>query len=106
MREEGVKTMNLEQLKKYKSQIIELAEANKTVNIRVFGSVSREQANEDSDIDFVIDVGEGQNLIDFIRLKQELEDLLGHEVDLAPSTELREGMRESILKDAIPIAYL
>ena len=98
--------MNLEQLKKYKSQIIELAEANKAMNIRVFGSVSREQANEDSDIDFVIDVGEGQNLIDFIRLKQELEDLLGHEVDLAPSTELREGMRERILKDAIPIAIL
>lgn len=98
--------MDLEQLKKFKSQIIELAEANKALNIRVFGSVSREQANEDSDIDFVIDVGEGQNLIDFIKLKQELEDLLGHEVDLAPSTGLREGMRESILKDAIPIANL
>ena len=48
----------------------------------------------------------GQNLIDFIKLKQELEDLLGHEVDLAPSTGLREGMRESILKDAIPITNL
>ena len=98
--------MNLEQLKKFKSQILELAEANKALNIRVFGSVSREQATDNSDIDFLIDVGEGQNLIDFIRLKQELEDLLGHEVDLAPSNGLREGMRESILNDAIPIANL
>ena len=98
--------MDLEQLKKFKSQIIELANANKALNIRVFGSVSREQAKDDSDIDFVIDVGEGQNLIDFIKLKQELEDLLGHKVDLAPSTGLREGMRENILKDAIPISNL
>lgn len=98
--------MDLEQLKKFKSQILELAEANKALNIRVFGSVSREEAKDDSDIDFIIDVGEGQNLIDFIKLKQELEDLLGHEVDLAPSTGLREGMRESILNDSIPIANL
>ena len=98
--------MDLENLKKFKSQIIELAVANKALNIRVFGSVSREQAQDDSDIDFLIDVGEGQNLINFIRLKQELEDLLGHEVDLAPSTSLREGMRESILSDAISIANL
>ena len=70
--------MDLEQLRKFKSQILELAAANKALNIRVFGSVSREQAQDDSDIDFLIDVGEGQNLIDFIRLKQELEDLLGH----------------------------
>lgn len=98
--------MNLEHLKKFKHQILELAEANRALNIRVFGSVSREQAQEDSDIDFLIDVGEGQNLIDFIRLKQELEDLLGYEVDLAPSTSLREGMRENILNEAIPIANL
>lgn len=98
--------MDLEQLRKFKSQIIELAEANKALNIRVFGSVSREEASDDSDIDFIIDIGEDQNLIDFIKLKQELEDLLGYEVDLAPSTGLREGMRESILKDAIPIANL
>ena len=61
---------------------------------------------DDSDIDFLIDVGEGQNLIDFIRLKQELEDLLGHEVDLAASASLREGMRERILNEAIPIVNL
>ena len=98
--------MDLKQLKKFKSKILELAEANKALNIRVFGSVSREEASDDSDIDFVIDVGEGQNLIDFIKLKQELEDLLEHKVDLAPSTGLREGMREHILKDAISIASL
>jgi hypothetical protein len=98
--------MNLEHLKKFKDQILRLAEANKALNIRVFGSVSREQAVDNSDIDFLIDVGEGQNLIDFIRLKQELEDLLKLKVDLAPSTSLREGMRESILNDAILISNL
>ena len=39
--------MDLEQLRKLKSQILELAEANKALNIRVFGSVSREQAQDD-----------------------------------------------------------
>jgi uncharacterized protein len=98
--------MDLEHLKKFKYQILELAAVNKALNIRVFGSVSRQQTVDDSDIDFLIDVGEGQNLIDFIRLQQELEDLLGLKVDLASSTGLREGMRDSISRDAIEIANL
>ena len=102
----GVRAMNLEDLKQFKLQILQLAEANKALNIRVFGSVSQQQAQSNSDIDFLIDVGEGQNLIDFIRLRQELSDLLGHEVDLASSTGLREGMRERILNEAIPVVNL
>lgn len=98
--------MNLEQLKKFKQQILRLAEQNKAPNIRVFGSVSTNEAKETSDVDFLVDVGEGQNLIDFIRLKQELEDLLGCEVDLAQSTELRAAMRERILNEAIAIENL
>lgn len=98
--------MDLKYLKTFKPQILQLAKANKASNIRVFGSVSRQQAQNDSDIDFLIDIGEGQNLIDFIRLKQELEDLLGHSVDLASSTGLREEMRERILNDAIPVVNL
>ena len=53
-RDTGLEAMDLEHLKKFKHQILELAKANKALNIRVFGSVSRKQAQDDSDIDFLV----------------------------------------------------
>lgn len=98
--------MDINELKKYKNQILQITKKNKALNIRVFGSVSTGKATADSDVDFVVDVGEGQNLIDFIRLQQELADLLSCDVDLAPSTTLREEIRNNVLNSAIPIEEL
>ncbi len=98
--------MDINELKKYKKEILQITKKNKALNIRVFGSVSTGKANADSDVDFVVDTGEDQNLIDFIRLQQELASLLDCEVDLAPSTTLREEIRENVLSSAIPIEEL
>ncbi len=98
--------MDINELKKYKRQILQITKKNKALNIRVFGSVSTGEAKPDSDVDFLIDVGDGQTLIDFIRLQQELAHLLQCDVDLAPSTTLREEMRESILDSAISVETL
>ncbi len=47
--------ITLEELRtKYKPQILELAAKHGVTDIRVFGSVARGEAREDSDIDFLI----------------------------------------------------
>ncbi|MEL6442054.1 MAG: nucleotidyltransferase domain-containing protein [Cyanobacteria bacterium J06621_8] len=98
--------MDINELRKYKKQIIQITKKNKALNIRVFGSVSTGDAQADSDVDFLIDIGDGQNLLDFIRLQQELADLLLCDVDLAPSSTLREEIKSNILETAIPIEEL
>lgn len=98
--------MDLNELRKYKQQILQITKKNKALNIRVFGSVSTGATNDESDVDFLIDVGEDQNLFDFIRLQQELAQLLECDVDLAPSTTLREELRENVLSSAITIEEL
>ena len=75
-------------------------------SLALFGSVARDEAADSSDVDILVEfTGERPiGLIEFIRLKQFLEDLLGCRVDLATPAALRESMRERILKEAIHAA--
>ena len=51
-------------------------------NVRVFGSVARGEADEKSDIDFLVDMEPGRSLLDMGGLLLDLQDLLGREVDV------------------------
>ena len=70
-------------LQEKRLEILEIAKNYGASNIRVFGSVARGEANSDSDIDFLMDIKSGKNLLDRIALIQDLEDLLHCKVDVA-----------------------
>ena len=74
---------SLTDLRNRKGEIIELARARGASRVRVFGSVARGDATEASDIDFLVDLDEGRNLLDLGGLLMDLRDLLGHDVDVA-----------------------
>ncbi len=69
-------------LKKKREDILRIGEAHGARNIRVFGSVSRGEAREQSDIDLLVEMQAGRSLFDLIALGQELEELLGRKVDI------------------------
>ena len=57
--------MNLYDLvKNKKEEILKLAEKHGAYNVRVFGSVIRDEATEESDIDFLVDFS-GVDLYDY-----------------------------------------
>ena len=58
---------------------------------------------ETSDVDFLIDVGEGQTLLDLIGLQQDLEMLIKCSLDVAQSTVLHPRIRERVLSEAISV---
>jgi predicted nucleotidyltransferase len=93
--------VSLESLKTNRAKILALAEKHGTSNVRVFGSVAREEVQADSDVDFLIDLEQGRSLLDHIGLKQDLEDLLGRSVDVAESVTLHDLIRDRVLRDAI-----
>ncbi|MEN8446546.1 MAG: nucleotidyltransferase family protein [Cyanobacteria bacterium J06555_13] len=86
-----------------RSQILEIAVNHGASNVRVFGSVARDEATAESDVDFLVEFEPERNLLDRIGLIQDLSDLLDRRVDVARMENLRESMRDRILKDAKPL---
>ncbi len=72
-------------------------------DVGVFGSVARGAERAGSDVDLLIDVPDGMGLLGLGRLRQELEDLLGVEVDLVPRDGLKPGVREDVLADLVAL---
>ncbi|NES03633.1 MAG: DNA polymerase subunit beta [Okeania sp. SIO2F4] len=64
-------------LQQKREEILNLAAQHGASNIRIFGSVARDEEREDSDIDFLVDMESDRSLLDRIGLIQDLEDLLG-----------------------------
>ncbi|MEO0488242.1 MAG: nucleotidyltransferase family protein [Cyanobacteria bacterium J06659_2] len=93
----------LDQLRARKPDILMLATKYGASNIRVFGSVVRGEANEESDIDFLVDLEPGRSLLEHIGLMQDLEDLLERSVDVVEADTLHELIRDRVLKDAIAL---
>lgn len=96
--------IGLEELRQnYREAILELARKRKATNVRVFGSVVRGESTGESDVDFLVDFEVDATLWDQIGLRQDLEELLGREVDLSVEKNLREEFRPHIMRDATPL---
>ena len=75
-------------------------------SLSVFGSVARDEATAESDVDLLIEFEEGAvvGLFEFIRLQHYLQDILGCKVDLKTLGGLRRKIREHILSEAVRAA--
>ena len=81
----------------------ELREKYKMKYLGIFGSVSRGEQEDDSDIDIMVDFEEGADLFDLTGLTLFLEEKFQQKVDIVPRKALREEIKESVLKDLIPV---
>ena len=72
-------------------------------SIRLFGSFARGEAAPGSDVDLLVEFEPSAHvgLFEFIRLKNELSELLACEVDLATPNALHKTMKDEILREAI-----
>jgi predicted nucleotidyltransferase len=93
----------LQSIQNMRAEILAAAARRGAGNVRVFGSVVRGEAGEASDIDFLVDLERGRSLFDLGGLLADLEALLGRRVDLVTERGLRGRVRESVLRDAIPL---
>jgi predicted nucleotidyltransferase len=92
-----------ERLQNQRDRILTIAERYGAYNVRVFGSVARGESQPTSDVDFLVEMQPGHSLLDRIALKQDLEDLLGCQVDVATLRTLHEGIKDRVLQDAKPL---
>lgn len=90
----------------------ELAALCKRWKIRelyVFGSVLRDDFRPTSDVDLMVsfEIDAPWGLLEFVRMKRELEALLGREVDVITKTSIEQShnwiRRQEILESAQPV---
>ena len=72
-------------------------------NVRIFGSVARGEADEQSDLDLLVNMDNKCSLLHLAGLHIELEELLGCKVDVVTEEGLRDRMREQVLQEAIEL---
>ena len=70
-------------------------------SLQLFGSVARDEAGPDSDVDFLVEFNQPVGLFEFIEVRLYLEDILGCSVDMGTQDALREHLREPVLTDLI-----
>jgi len=92
-----------ELLREKREDILRVASKRGASNVRVFGSVARGEDDSKSDIDLLVDLEPGRSIFDLGGLLMDLQDLLGHKVDVVTERGLRERIRERVLKEAIPL---
>jgi predicted nucleotidyltransferase len=71
--------------------------------LRVFGSVARGEAGPRSDIDLLVDLGQGRTQIDLAGFRREAEEILELPVDVATAEMLKERLRHEVLAEALPL---
>ncbi len=77
----------------YLPKVIELFKKHKIKNAYIFGSALTDRFNNDSDVDFLVNLQEGLNPLDagehLWNLEYELKDLLQRNVDLLTERSLK-----------------
>ena len=96
--------MNQREIIKIKREdILRLAARHGAKDIRVFGSIAREEADDQSDIDFLVEMEPGRSLMDMGGLQMDLQHLLGYPVDVVSVKGLKTRIKDRVLKEAVPV---
>ena len=91
---------SLDDLRRLRPEIMELARECRAREVSVFGSLVRGEMRDGSDIDFLVDFEDGYSLLDIGQLLYELQDLLGCRVDVIDRPSLRHELHESVFREA------
>jgi predicted nucleotidyltransferase len=96
-------TLTFEDLRLRRDEILRLAEQHGAYNVRVFGSVARDEATPTSDVDFIAAFRDGTTIFDLVGLWQDLQDLLRCEVDLIADHPSGGRVMRAALREAISL---
>ena len=92
-----------ELLKSKRDEILRIAARHGARNVRVFGSVARGEADEQSDVDFLVEVGPDRTPFFPGGLLADLEDLLKRKVDIVTEDGLHWYIKDKVIEEAVPL---
>ncbi|MCD4796652.1 MAG: nucleotidyltransferase family protein [Candidatus Cloacimonetes bacterium] len=83
-----------------KQNLPKLKKEFKIRDLKLFGSYVNNEETEKSDVDILVSFNEIIDLIQFIKLQNNLSDLLNTKVDLVMESALKNRIRKNILQKA------
>ena len=90
-------------IEKNRESIRAIAKNRGIRNVRLFGSMARDAATEDSDVDLLVELEEGRSGLALGGFLQDVSDLLGRRVDVVTEHSLHVRIREQVLIEAISV---
>lgn len=97
-------TYTLADLREKRDEILALAERHGAYNVRIFGSIARDEATSNSDIDLLVS-WDYEHISSWggVGFDADLEALLGISVDVISENGLSPLIKDQILQEAIPL---
>ena len=93
----------IEKIRRNRLQILAVASRYGAEKLQVFGSVARNEDGPESDIDLLVKMPSGRDLLDIIALSRELEELLHQKTEVISDEELSPYLKERILREAVAV---
>lgn len=69
----------------------------------IFGSFTNSNQHDSSDVDVLVDTSNRISLLEFVRIKLHLEDVLGRKVDLVEYDSIKPRLKNRILSEEVRI---
>jgi len=91
-------------LTRLKGSVEEIRQRFSVKSLSIFGSIARDEAIDNSDVDVLVAFSQKASFDIFMDLKFYLEELLGTGVDLVSDKALRPQLRRTIEENSIHVA--
>ena len=90
-------------IESHRKQLLSLALRRGVTDVRVFGSMARGEARDDSDVDLLVTLPLGTSALALGGLLEDAQELLGRRVDVVTEASLHPALRAKVLADAVPL---
>lgn len=87
----------------HRNELLALAHRRGITRVRVFGSISRGDGSESSDVDLLVTLAPGTSALALGGLLLDAQELLGRRVDVVTEASLHPALRERVLASAVPL---
>lgn len=86
-----------------RAEILALADRHGVCNVRVFGSMAREDADNASDVDLLVSLPPDKTGLALGGLLMDVQDLLQRRVEVVTEGGLHPALRDRVLREAKPL---
>lgn len=87
----------------HRAELLALARRHGVTGVRVFGSMSRGDVSDNSDVDLLVTLAPGTSALALGGLLLDAQELLGRRVDVVTEASLHPALRESVVAGAVPL---
>ena len=90
-------------IESHRAELLALASRRGVTGVRVFGSMSRSDASDSSDVDLLVTLTPGTSALALGGLLLDAQELLGRGVDVVTEASLHPALRERVMAGAVAL---